>query len=74
MLLPNTGIEQAAQVAEKLRLLIASRVFPGVGRVTASFGVAQFKLGETLSHLFRRVDEALYAAKAAGRNQCVKTN
>lgn len=74
VLLPNTDIGQGAQVAEKLRLLIQSRIFPGVGQVTASFGVAEFQTGETISQLFRRADQALYAAKAAGRNQVsVKT-
>jgi diguanylate cyclase (GGDEF)-like protein/PAS domain S-box-containing protein len=75
VLLPNTDIEQARQVAEKLRQQIATLSFPAVGRVTSSFGVAQCQPDETADELFRRADQALYAAKSAGRNRvCVRTD
>jgi PleD family two-component response regulator len=37
-------------------------------RVTASFGAAELLPGESSSSLKERADQALYAAKAAGRN------
>lgn len=73
VLLPHTEIEQACHVAEKLRLQIESLTFPDVGQVTASIGVAQCRSDETMVDLFKRTDQALYAAKAAGRNRvCVR--
>jgi GGDEF domain-containing protein len=38
-------------------------------RVTASFGIAQYQPDDTFETLVKRADEALYAAKAAGRNR-----
>jgi PleD family two-component response regulator len=43
-------------------------VAPGLA-VTASFGVAQRRVGETPEGLFARADAALYRAKGAGRNR-----
>lgn len=37
--------------------------------LTASFGVAEFRPGETYNELFERTDQALYASKQAGRNR-----
>ena len=68
-LLPDTNGEDAVRLAEKLRQLIAGEPFPGIGQVTASFGVAEFRPDETADHWFTRVDKALYAAKKAGRNR-----
>ena len=69
VLLPHCPADEAVKLAEKLRHLVAEQPFPVVGRVTASFGVAEFHARETLDAGMRRVDEALYQAKAAGRNQ-----
>lgn len=69
VLLPETGLEAAGKVAEKLRQAIASHRFEGVGNVTASFGVAQLVPGEDSRSLAQRVDKALYRAKALGRNR-----
>ncbi|WP_171070140.1 GGDEF domain-containing protein [Methylobacterium terricola] len=40
--------------------------------ITASAGVAQFRDGDTVSTVMRRADQALYAAKRAGRNRVVE--
>lgn len=42
-----------------------------MGRVTFSIGVAQYRYDEPLSELIQRVDDALYRAKAAGRDRVV---
>ncbi len=72
LLLPGTGREGALVLAESVRQAIAQLDVPGVERgITASFGVAVIPddagSAEAVVH---RADEALYAAKAAGRD-CV---
>lgn len=75
LLLPQCGVVDGLVVAEKLRAVVADQPFPVVGRVTASFGLAQFQPGETLDSWLHRADEALYAAKQGGRNRvCVATD
>lgn len=72
ILLKNCPLEQAAAVAEKLRLAIFQHRFelaePDVS-VTVSLGVAQYREGETQNDFFMRADVALYRAKRAGRNR-----
>ncbi len=77
ILLPQTPLERAHEVAERLRTTLeSSRVEIGghVLAVTASFGVASYPTS-TGSHdsLFSAADKALYEAKHAGRN-CVRCN
>ncbi|MBX3621677.1 MAG: GGDEF domain-containing protein [Rhizobacter sp.] len=71
--LPKVGLDDAVAAAERFRERVAaldvSRWTPG-RHVTISVGVTRLVAGDTLSSLLRRADEALYAAKAAGRN-CV---
>lgn len=69
LLLPHCGAAEALRVAEKLRALVAEPPFPQAGQVTASFGLAQWQLHEPLDTWLKRADDALYAAKAAGRNR-----
>jgi diguanylate cyclase (GGDEF)-like protein len=71
-LLPNTGIDGAAVVAEKMRRrLEGSEQITGahVLKVTGSFGVAQFHRGESIDATLARADEALYRSKEEGRNR-----
>jgi diguanylate cyclase (GGDEF)-like protein len=68
IVLPDTVEEAAARVAEKLRQEVATA--PGPVRVTCSVGVATWD-GETPETLLRRADEALYAAKEAGRDRVI---
>lgn len=70
LVLPELPLSDAAEVAERLREIVARHPFEGVGGATASFGVAEYVPGESVSQLVTRVDTALYKAKASGRN-CV---
>ncbi|HEX6782883.1 MAG TPA: sensor domain-containing diguanylate cyclase [Solirubrobacterales bacterium] len=62
VLLPDTDPEQAAEIVERLR-----RTTP-MGQ-TCSAGLALWDHAESIDDLLRRADEALYLAKASGRNQ-----
>lgn len=70
LLLPHTDLEQAMQLAEKLREAIIAHDWPARIHLSCSFGVAEYA-AETLSECIARADAALYAAKNGGRN-CVK--
>ncbi|MCP9815059.1 PAS domain S-box protein [Synechococcus sp. GreenBA-s] len=70
ILLPQSEPDAALALAEKLRQLIAATPFSQAGTVTASFGVAQRREGESLTDWLQRLDGRLYASKEAGRN-CV---
>jgi diguanylate cyclase (GGDEF)-like protein/PAS domain S-box-containing protein len=69
VLLPQTGLEAARDVAEKLRRTIAEHRFDRPGPITASFGVAERTAEGRSNSLTRSVDEALYRAKNNGRNR-----
>lgn len=69
LLLPNTNLESAAIAAEKLRGNIENHAFENVNKITASFGVAHFHDSDSRIDFFKRADEALYRAKAHGRNK-----
>lgn len=70
---PNTRLEEAAALAERVRARIASSEMPGMGgvRVTISAGIASLHDGTDGMDLTSRADDALYAAKASGRN-CIR--
>jgi diguanylate cyclase (GGDEF)-like protein len=70
---PETCLESALAVSDKLRRVVESWHFPGVARpVTISAGVAEFPAqGGTRDQLVKSADEALYAAKQGGRNRVV---
>lgn len=70
VILPDTDAQEAEVVAEKIRRAVDACEPPVVGRVTLSVGLSEWRddlPDEGL--LVRRADEALYAAKGAGRNQ-----
>ena len=71
LLLPDTPVENAARLAEELRESLSRLDIPGVASVTASFGVAGYRPGDTIDALTHRADDLMYEAKAAGRN-CVR--
>jgi diguanylate cyclase (GGDEF)-like protein len=73
VLLPQTDLEGAERLAERLRETMAERrlmLDPGTSfSVTASFGVAAFPDAPTPAALFAAADEALYRAKSEGKNR-----
>ncbi len=68
---PATRLAGAGGLAEKLREALSTVVFPEVGQVTMSLGVAEYRPGETLDGWIERADQALYRAKRDGRNRVV---
>jgi diguanylate cyclase (GGDEF)-like protein len=76
LLCPTLDKTSAAKMAERVRKGIVDTDITIRGRslsVTMSGGVAEYRPGEELSALIARADEALYKAKAAGRNTvCVE--
>jgi diguanylate cyclase (GGDEF)-like protein len=60
---PDTGMEKAVLVAERLRKVMGEHSFEYMGPVTASFGVAEYREGETKDSFILRADSAMYKAK-----------
>ncbi|MDP1652786.1 MAG: diguanylate cyclase [Rhodocyclaceae bacterium] len=72
ILMPGTDLEEAVQVAERMRVAVADapRIEGLAGGYTASFGVAAFRSDTpTMVSLLGRADAALYDAKNKGRNR-----
>ncbi|QYJ14300.1 hypothetical protein Rxycam_00096 [Rubrobacter xylanophilus DSM 9941] len=69
VLAPETNLDQATLLAERLREAISLDHPPNLPPLTASFGTASYRPGETPEDLLRRADEGLYRAKARGRNR-----
>jgi diguanylate cyclase len=70
ILLPKTTKDEACIVAQKLCNILPQKIIlPNNKGVTSSFGITSASSQDTLDILLHRCDEALYAAKDAGRNQ-----
>lgn len=69
LLLPDTSLDIASGIAERIRKAIEATEVPGVGHLTISIGVA-FGDGEPEAVL-KSADERLYQAKQTGRNRVV---
>tara|TARA_R110002095_G_scaffold87395_2_gene76295 strand:- start:3492 stop:5246 length:1755 start_codon:yes stop_codon:yes gene_type:complete len=77
LVLPETSLDQAYVVAEKLRGEIEGKGFYYNKRrvpITVSIGIARFADGESADTVFQRADRALYVAKHGGRNRCATEN
>ena len=81
LILPETPLDGALVLAERLRKVIETEVnklLPSLEedqeqlRVTGSFGIASLGGNETVKDLIQRADEAMYRAKAAGKNRIMK--
>ncbi|MCU4180334.1 PleD family two-component system response regulator [Bosea sp. BH3] len=77
VLLPDTGRDAAYHVAERIREKVESQPFAIQNRtrdikVTVSVGVAHRRAGDLSSaDMMKRADDALYRAKAGGRNRVI---
>ncbi|WP_229467223.1 sensor domain-containing diguanylate cyclase [Massilia sp. Mn16-1_5] len=74
VLLPSTGIDQALASAERLRLAVSTRLVAADGAeiaytVSAGVAVLDATAEGNIDLLIKRADEALYIAKAQGRNR-----
>lgn len=70
VLMPETGVEQAQILAERLRLWLATDPMLNERHVTGSFGVASFPLhGATVEEIIRVADAGMYVSKHAGGNR-----
>ena len=72
LLLPDTKEAAAAVVAEQLRASVAESPLLDGRQVTVSIGVGELRPGESLDSWMKHADDALYAAKKAGRNRVVR--
>ncbi|SFC63178.1 GGDEF domain-containing protein [Devosia psychrophila] len=79
-ILPSTDLEGAIILAENIRKAIQAKELlkrstnEKLGRITASFGLAAYRRGDTAGSLIERADRCLYAAKHAGRNKVFSEN
>jgi len=76
LMLPLTGVDEGVKIAERLRLAVADlRITTVAGAIdetiTISFGVAPFRLGDSIEGLIALADAALAEAKQGGRNRVV---
>ena len=74
VILPKTGLRQAAIVAEHIRQAVMAKELvkrstgENLGRITISLGVSTWARGDQAAEMVSRADAALYAAKRGGRN------
>lgn len=71
MLLKVDSLDILKQVVEHLRLVVQDHTFSIVKNLTCSFGATIYKEGDPIKKTIKIADEALYDAKANGRNMIV---
>jgi diguanylate cyclase len=75
IIFPNTGLADAAAVADRIRRQLEAKKWvvssngAALGMVTASFGIAKLRTEEAAAEFVKRADDALYRAKSEGRNR-----
>jgi diguanylate cyclase len=75
VILPETALEGARIVGENIRKFFAKSSLKTkttslvLGNITVSIGISTFRPGDSPEAMIRRSDQALYAAKKAGRNR-----
>jgi diguanylate cyclase (GGDEF)-like protein len=71
VLLPETDCNAALTVAERIKDSISSETLEDVNdsRITVSIGVSEYSESDSITHLIKRADKAMYAAKQQGRNR-----
>jgi diguanylate cyclase (GGDEF)-like protein len=71
MISPYSSKEKAIEVAELIRSKVEELDFEVAGHITLSGGVTILRRDDTVDSVFKRVDDALYEAKHAGKNRVV---
>ncbi|MGZ4968089.1 MAG: GGDEF domain-containing protein [Methylobacter sp.] len=80
IIMPNTPLNKAMEVAEKIRTALAKHPLKlkgskkSIGKVTMSIGISSFKTDDSIESLIERADKAMYRAKDNGRNQIMIEN
>lgn len=75
IILPETEAGVGKEVAERLRQSVSEAEIPGIERITVSVGIAEFPLSAADGDdLYDAADEAMYQAKAQGRNRTIIAN
>jgi len=69
LLLTDTNLPGAANLAEKLRSLLDNHIFPHCKHLTISLGASKYQDGDSLAMFIERADAAMYRAKRGGRNR-----
>ena len=69
VLLSRIDIDTATELAERLRKAIEANQFSEAGHITISIGLVQYRRGEPIEELMKRVDEKMYQAKREGKNR-----
>jgi two-component system, cell cycle response regulator len=69
LLLPNTSLEEAKELVERIRLSVADLNHKEAGHVTCSFGLVSVNDNDNIVTLLNRVDNCLYSAKNSGKNR-----
>ncbi len=69
---PKTDLADTLEIAEKLRLIICETQMSKFNGLSASFGVSIVTKNDNESSILNRADEALYEAKANGKNKVIK--
>jgi len=72
ILLPDTGMEDAFHLAERVRSSVSQYPFDGIPPMTISLGVVEFRKNDDSASMLARADQAMYKAKNDGRNRTEK--
>lgn len=71
ILLPNTDIQQAKEIAERMRKYIRDNLYEMEENITCSFGLASYEKNDTTQSLLRKADDLLFKAKTKGKDRVV---
>lgn len=71
IVLPETPVEAAYELAERIRQAVSTCTTSNGNNVTCSIGVSSLKPGKTILDLIKKSDDRAYKAKDLGRNRVV---
>jgi diguanylate cyclase (GGDEF)-like protein len=74
VILPETDLNKAYEIADRMRLLVEENDFGLQLKTTISIGVVAFKEGDTVDSIISKVDTLLYHSKDEGRNSISKAD